>query len=149
MKEATLLSGIEASDATLFEHDGRWWMFATVRDGGAFSDALHIWSAPELRGPWQPHRAQSGAGGHCERTSRPGASCGAMARLIRPFQDCREGYGAALGLAESPGSTTRASSSGSRPCCGPGPLWPGRRLHTLNRAGRLECIDGSATARRF
>jgi hypothetical protein len=31
----------------------------------------------------------------------------------------------------------------------PGPLWPGRRLHTLNRAGRLECIDGSASARRF
>jgi len=31
----------------------------------------------------------------------------------------------------------------------PGPLWPGRRLHTLNRAGVLECIDGSATARRF
>ena len=31
----------------------------------------------------------------------------------------------------------------------PGPEWPGRRLHTLNRAGRLECIDGSATARRF
>jgi hypothetical protein len=31
----------------------------------------------------------------------------------------------------------------------PGPRWPGRRLHTLNRAGRLECIDGSATAWRF
>jgi hypothetical protein len=24
------------------------------------------------------------------------------------------------------------------------PSWPGRRLHTLNRAGRLECIDGAA-----
>ena len=22
--------------------------------------------------------------------------------------------------------------------------WPGRRLHTLNRASRLECIDGAA-----
>jgi len=28
-KIRTLLSGIEASDATLFEHGGRWWMFAT------------------------------------------------------------------------------------------------------------------------
>ncbi|RZI39768.1 hypothetical protein EGT07_27215, partial [Herbaspirillum sp. HC18] len=25
----------------------------------------------------------------------------------------------------------------------PGPLWPGRKLHTLNRCGRLEVIDGS------
>jgi hypothetical protein len=31
VKEATLLTGVEASDATLLEHDGRWWMFATVR----------------------------------------------------------------------------------------------------------------------
>src|SRR4029077_4798001 len=56
VKEATLLAGIEASDATLLQHDGRWWMFATVRAGGAFSDALHIWSAPDLLGPWRAHR---------------------------------------------------------------------------------------------
>ncbi len=30
VKDATLLSGIVASDATLFEHAGRWWMLATV-----------------------------------------------------------------------------------------------------------------------
>ncbi len=29
-KEETLLAGIVASDATFFEHAGRWWMFATV-----------------------------------------------------------------------------------------------------------------------
>jgi len=41
VKEATLVPGVVASDATLFEHDGRWWMFATVQDeGGSYSDAL-------------------------------------------------------------------------------------------------------------
>ena len=69
VKEATLLSGIVASDATLFQRDGRWWMLATVRDeGGAHSDALHIWSAPKLLGPWQPHRPQSRAGRHRDCT---------------------------------------------------------------------------------
>ena len=40
-REATLVDDVVASDATLFERGGAWWMFATVRDGGgAFSDAL-------------------------------------------------------------------------------------------------------------
>ena len=136
-KEATLLSGIEASDATLFEHDGRWWMFATVRDGGAYSDALHVWSAPDFRGPWQPHRrnpvlvdiASARPAGRVVR--RNGA-------LIRPFQDCRDGYGAALGLARITRLDEDGSHSRSRRCFA-GPLWPGRRLHTLNRAGVLRC----------
>ena len=147
-KEATLLSGIQASDATLFEHGGRWWMMATVRDEGAFSDALHIWSAPHFRGPWQPHRrnpvlidiASARPAGRV--VSRGGA-------LIRPFQDCGAGYGTALGLARITRLDDDAFEQRVETILHPGPLWPGRRLHTLNRAGRLECIDGSATARRF
>ena len=147
-KEATLLSSIEASDATLFEHDGRWWMLACVRDGGAYSDALHVWSAPDFRGPWRPHRrnpvlvdiASARPAGRV--VSRDGA-------LIRPFQDCRDGYGAALGLARITRLDDDAFEQQVETILHPGPLWPGRRLHTLNRAGRLECIDGSATARRF
>ena len=147
-KEATLLSGVELSDATLFEHDGRWWMLACVRDGGAYSDALHVWSAPDFRGPWLPHRrnpvlidiASARPAGRV--VSRDGA-------LIRPFQDCRAGYGAALGLARITRLDDDAFEQQVETILRPGPLWPGRRLHTLNRAGRLECIDGSATARRF
>lgn len=148
VKEATLLTGIAASDATLLEHDGRWWMFATVRAGGSFSDALHIWSASELLGPWQPHRGNPVLVDIA--TARPGGRIVRRGvRLIRPFQDCTDGYGAALGLAE----ITRLDDAGFAQkvevVLRPGPEWPGRRLHTLNRAGRLECIDGSATARRF
>jgi hypothetical protein len=149
VKEVTLVSGVQASDATLFQHSGRWWMLATVRDaGGAFSDALHGWSAPDIRGPWRPHERNPllidiGTARPAGRVVRRGN------KLIRPFQDCRDGYGAALGLAE----ITRLDDDGFAQrvevILRPGPRWPGRRLHTLNRAGRLECIDGSATARRF
>jgi hypothetical protein len=148
VKEATLLSGIEASDATLLEHDGRWWMFATVRDGGAFSDALHIWSAPDLFGPWRAHRGNPVLVDIA--TARPGGRLVRRnGRLIRPFQDCTEGYGAALGLAEITRLDDEGFAQQVETVLRPGPEWPGRRLHTLNRAGRLECIDGSATARRF
>jgi hypothetical protein len=149
VKQATLVSGVVASDATLFEHDGRWWMFATVQDGGgSYSDALYLWSAPDLLGPWTPHRhnpvivdlATARPGGRVVRRGN---------KLIRPFQDCRRGYGTALGLAE----ITRLDDDGFEQrvetILQPGPLWPGRRLHTLNRAGRLECIDGSGWSRKF
>ena len=148
VKEATLLTGIAASDATLLEHDGRWWMFATVRGGGAFSDALHIWSATDLAGPWQPHRKNPVLVDIA--TARPGGRIVRRnGRLIRPFQDCRDGYGAALGLAAITQLDDEGFVQRVETVLRPGPQWRGRRLHTLNRAGRLECIDGSASARRF
>ena len=148
VKEATLLAGIEASDATLLQHDGRWWMFATVRAGGAFSDALHIWSAPDLLGPWRAHRGNPVLVDIA--TARPGGRVvWRNGKLIRPFQDCTDGYGAALGLAEIARLDDAGFAQRVETVLRPGPQWPGRRLHTLNRAGRLECIDGSATARRF
>ena len=149
VRQATLLSGVVASDATLFEHDGRWWMFATVPDeGGSYSDALYLWSAPDLLGPWTPHRHNPVLVDLA--TARPaGRVVRRGGRLIRPFQDCRNGYGAALGLAQ----ITRLDDDGFEQrveaILQPGPLWPGRRLHTLNRAGRLECIDGSGWSRKF
>ncbi len=149
VKEATLLSGFDASDATLFEHDGRWWMLATVRDGGgAYSDALYAWSAHDLFGPWQPHRRNPVLVdiGHARPAGRVVRRNG---KLIRPFQDCRKGYGVALGLAEITRLDDDVFAQRVEAVLHTGPLWPGRRLHTLNRAGRLECIDGSARSRRF
>jgi len=149
VKEATLVSDVVASDATLLELNGVWWMFATVQDGaGAFSDALHIWSAPTLLGPWLPHKRNPVVIDIA--SARPaGRIVSRNGKLIRPVQDCRQGYGAALGLAE----ITRLDAEGYEQrldtILRPGALWPGRRLHTLNRAGALECIDGSAWARRF
>ncbi|MEA2880308.1 MAG: hypothetical protein QOF14_5504 [Hyphomicrobiales bacterium] len=148
VKEATLISGLAASDATLLDHDGRWWMFATVRAGGAFSDALHIWSAADLHGPWRPHQGNPVLVDIA--TARPGGRIVRRnGRLIRPFQDCTDGYGAALGLAEITRLDDQGFAQRVETVLRPGPEWPGRRLHTLNRAGRLECIDGSASARRF
>jgi hypothetical protein len=148
VREAVLLDGVEASDATVFRHGDRWWMTATVRDGGSFSDALHLWHADALIGPWLPH------GGNPVlldiSSARPaGRVVADGGRLLRPVQDGRKGYGAALAVAE----VTRLDDQGFEQRVvgrtGPGPWWPGRRVHTLNRAGRLECIDGSAMSPRF
>ncbi len=149
VRHATLVDGLVASDATLIEYDGVWWMFATVQDGGGFSDALHLWSAPDFRGPWTPHPANPVLIDIA--AARP---AGAMIRrdgaLYRPVQDCRLGYGKALGLArvlrlDGGGFEQKVEvileAGGSR--------WPGRRIHTLNSCTSFEFIDGSGEARRY
>lgn len=146
--EEVLLEGMEVSDATPFRHRGRWWLSATVRDGGSFSDALHLWSADRLQGPWSPHARNPvlvdiGSARPAGRVVRRGG------RLVRPVQDGRKGYGAALALAE----ITRLDDVGFEQRVvarlGPGDGWPGTRLHTLNRAGWLEVVDGSAYSPRL
>lgn len=147
VREATLIEGVVASDATLIEHDGHWWLFATVRDGGgAFSDALCLWSAPDFRGPWTAHPRNPVLIDIA--SARPaGRMIFRDGSLLRPVQDCRSGYGRALGIAR----VTRLDEGGFQQevetIIRPGQLWSGRRLHTLNSAGGFEFIDGSAFAR--
>jgi hypothetical protein len=64
-------------------------------------------------------------------------------RLWRPVQDCSHGYGAALGLAEVIELSPSNFNQVTRRIVSPTAAWPGRKLHTLNRHGRLEVIDGS------
>jgi hypothetical protein len=143
-KVATLLSGIEMSDATLVRHNGRLWMFAATRDGqGSYSDTLSLFSAPKLTGPWTPHpanpvlvdqRAARPAGGFFVRDDR----------LWRPVQDCERGYGTGIGLAEVVRLNEAAFEQRVHTVLRTPAGWTGRRLHTLTRYGQLECIDGSA-----
>lgn len=146
--EAVLVEGVQASDATVFRHHDRWWMTATVRTGGSHSDALHLWSAPSLVGPWRPHDRNpvlidiSAARPAGYVVSRGG-------RLIRPSQDGRSGYGAALTLAEITQLDDAGFAQRVLARVTPDAPWTGNRLHTLNRSGWLECIDGSALSPRF
>jgi hypothetical protein len=146
--EAVLLEG-EISDATLLERDGWLWLFATLRDGyGSTSDTLVVYRAPALKGPWLPHRKNPIL--IDRRRARPGGAfiaCG-DGRILLPIQDGTLGYGGGLGLSELVAldeETVRLSE--------PGPIltdgdWPFPRIHTLNRCGALEVIDGIAAVRR-
>jgi hypothetical protein len=142
--EATLLSGIEASDATIVHHDGLFWMFAATHDGrGSWSDMLSIHWAHELRGPWRPHEANPVLVD--QAAARPaGAMVARGGRLWRPVQDCTYGYGTGIGLAEVTVLDKERFAQRVDAVLRAPPGWPGRRFHTLNRAGSVECIDGAA-----
>ncbi|WP_051677689.1 hypothetical protein [Bradyrhizobium sp. URHD0069] len=142
-RHCTLLSGLELADATITRHNGMNYLFGAWRDGtGGYSDALAIFYADHLFGPWMPHASNPVL---LDRTTaRPAGSFVTMeGKLWRPVQDSADGYGCALGLAEIVELTPKTFKQIVRHYIRPGPLWPGRRLHTLNRCGNLEVIDGA------
>ncbi|MCG7391570.1 hypothetical protein MHY87_01435 [Microvirga sp. ACRRW] len=93
-KVATLVEGFSAVDSTVFQHNGRWWLFCTSQDAGSNS-TLFAWHANELTGPWQPHDANP-----LKIDIRSGRPAGTPfmyeGELYRPAQDCSTGYGAAV-----------------------------------------------------
>ena len=141
-RAATLLDKIEAADATIFAHHGRYYMTSVVRDGvGGYSDTLAIHHAPALFGPWEDHALRPTLVD--SRYARP---AGALKRhgetLLRPVQDCSEGYGKRLVIMRVDDLSPESFRQTPLATVNPGGVWPGKRLHTLNRCGRLECIDG-------
>jgi hypothetical protein len=148
-RHSALLSGFELSDATITRHNGMNYLFGAWRDGaGGYSDTLAIFYAKDLLGPWLPHASNPII---VDRTSaRPAGNFVTIdGKLWRPVQNCTDGYGAALGLAEIVELTPTTFRQTIRHSIRPGPLWPGRKLHTLNRCGRLEVIDGTRIQPKF
>lgn len=97
-REARLLDGVIAYDATLLHNEAGWWMFAaTQQRRGTGWDSLSIFHAPDLRGPWR--RRQDNPVLLDARAARPaGAIMFGSGAPVRPVQDCEAYYGAAIGL---------------------------------------------------
>jgi hypothetical protein len=95
---ATLLRDVSATDATLAEVDGRWWMFVNLAVPGASkNDELHLYYADSPLGPWHPHRRNPVKSD--VRSARPaGRLLRLNGQLGRPAQDCSERYGYAIAL---------------------------------------------------
>lgn len=141
VEHSVIIPGRELFDATLLEHGGRLWLFATERDGyGSSSDMLVIYHAASLEGPWTPHpgnpvridRAAARPGGQFTRVGE---------RIVLPLQDGTDGYGGGLGLADLVELDERTVHL-TRPV----PILssakaPYPKIHTLNSSEHLEVID--------
>lgn len=138
---AVLVDGISASDATLVRHGGRYWLFAaTAQPHGSSWDALSLFHAERLCGPWTAHPANPVL--IDASAARP---AGAMAmregRLLRVAQDCRGGYGAGLAFARVDRLDPEGYAQSVLGRLGPAPGWRAQGVHSLNRAGGFEAID--------
>jgi len=139
--DRVLVDGIVAGDATIIAHEGTWWLFATQSgDGGSSWDALALFQAPDLFGPWTPH-----AGNPVLIDAGAARPAGAMwhegGTLMRVAQDCRGAYGAGLAICRVDRLDARGYAQTVVARLGPPPVPGAERVHTLNRAGALEVID--------
>jgi len=148
VRHSVLIPGREMFDATILEHGGRLWLFASERDGyGSSSDMLVIYHAATLEGPWLPHVCNPV---RIDRTAaRPGGRFARVGnRTVLPLQDGTESYGSGLGLAELVRLDEKIVQLTQ-----PVPLLtsadlPRPKVHTLNRSGDLEVIDRISPAPR-
>ncbi|PLW75879.1 glucosamine inositolphosphorylceramide transferase family protein [Cohaesibacter celericrescens] len=138
-----IMSDIDAADVTITQHDDKWWIFCVIRDGaGGYSDCLSIFYADDLLGPWSPHAQNPVL--IDTATARPAGNFVKQdGKLFRPVQDCTEFYGGGLNLVEVTKLTPERYEQKLLTKLGPNSHWPGCKLHTLNRVGRLETIDGA------
>ncbi len=133
-----LVKDKDLSDATVCHLEGHWWMFATERTRhGSSWDALAIFRAEHLSGPWHPHPANPVLVDAGE--ARPaGAVHVREGRILRPAQDCRKGYGSGLTICRvdriDEACYLQKVTKNVHPRAKKG-------IHTLNAAGGLEVVD--------
>jgi hypothetical protein len=76
-------------DPTIFQHQGRWWIFAC----SGRNEHLNVFYADELTGPWHAHAGNPVISGDRTRARCGGRVREVNGRLIRFAQDCLDRYG--------------------------------------------------------
>lgn len=143
------LNGVAASDPTLLEWEGRFWLFVAVTGLGMSPwDELHLFSAGDLAGPWKEH-PRNPIVADVRRARPAGRIFQSGETLIRPGQDCSTAYGRRIVLNAI--ITLTDADYEERPISSIEPTgFPGIvRTHTYSFDGTLEALDGYQRRLRF
>jgi hypothetical protein len=138
-----LIEEIEAVDATLFEYNGRWWLFANVKEteGASDCDELFLFHADNpLSDSWTAH-PQNPIVSDARRARPAGSLFLHQGAVYRPSQDCSDGYG--HGLVLNRVTVLTETDYREEEMLRLGPNWDKRvrGLHTLAHQERLTVID--------
>lgn len=130
----TLMTGLPYSDATLFRHDDRWWLFTET--SAMKHDTLRLYFADDLLGAWTEHPASPIVQGNA-RTARPaGPIVPFQGRLIRFAQDCAPRYGMGVAAFEidelTPTRYAERLAPGNPIMSGSGTGWNATRMHHVD-----------------
>lgn len=145
-----LMEDIIAYDTTIWHHNGKYWLFATVCDDREASswDELSLYSSDTLLSTdWQPHpcnpivsdvRCARSAGRIFERDGK----------WYRPAQDCSRRYGGAIALRQIVTIDEQSYKEVTADRIEATPDDGIIGTHTLSHAGRLTCLDGIVRRRK-
>lgn len=132
---STLLEGETYSDASLFKHDGLWWMLVESSSGPSF-DTLRLFLSSHLEGPWSEHPCSPIVKGDAKAARPAGPPVWLDGMLIRLAQDCREVYGRAVFGFEvvrlSPALYEERGFGDAPLLCGRGSGWNGQGMHHVS-----------------
>lgn len=139
--DVDVLPGARLLDPTIFQHNGRWWMFGTSPDDEAAAKLRLYFGSSEV-GPWTSHPANPVKTD--VRNARPaGTPFVHEGRLYRPAQDCSVTYGGRLVINEVTELTPEHFDE--IPVRTIGPLtdspYP-HGFHTLAACGEFTVVDG-------
>jgi hypothetical protein len=146
--ERVLLNGVACADATLHREGGKWWMFANAaRPGADINDELHLFSADDLLGDWQPHRRNPVKSD--VRSARPAGRLFRNGKgLYRPGQIGAPLYGSGIAInrvtALNQDEYLEEEDRRIVPECA-----AVLGIHTINRAGDLSVTDTFRRRARF
>lgn len=139
--ERNMMHDVYAVDSTLFERDGRLWLFTTVSEFVPCSGDLYVYSASDLTGPWLSHpknpvrRGVFGARG-------AGTVFAVHGRLFRPGQDCSIRYGYATRVYEITALSLTEYKEHEIAVIEPNKHSGNIATHTLNYSSKLAALDG-------
>jgi hypothetical protein len=142
--EKNIMDDIAATDTTLFFHEEKWWLFATVDRtngiSGCSTELFLFYSEDPLSGKWTSHPLNPVV------SDESNARCAGKlfvedGRIYRPSQDCSVRYGRGFNInLVTKLSTSEYNETTVREIK---PDWNGqlRGTHTLNYHGGLTVID--------
>jgi hypothetical protein len=142
VKVAALLENIAIVDATLFRHEGIWWLAGSEAAAKGATCELSLWYASVLTGPWRAHRGNPVK--IDVRSARPaGTPFHENGVLYRPAQDCSRTYGGRVIINRVVTLTPTEFAEVEAATVAPDPhgRYPAG-LHTLSQVGEITLIDG-------
>ena len=127
-------------DPTVFQHEGRWWLFGTVPP--LSNVTLHAWYSDRLEGPWTPHALNPVK--QDVRSARPGGTpFRHNGELYRPAQDSEVTYGHRIAINRILELSPTAFREETVKHIGPlkGTAY-NQGMHTLSAVGEFTLVDG-------
>lgn len=149
--EKTLMRGVEAYDATLLEHAGRWWMFVSMRQHPSCSpnEALYLfYSDNPLSTDWQPH-PQNPVVAQASLARPAGRIFAKNGQLYRPSQNCAGGYGRGLNINRILQLDTQHYREVTVSRCVPDGAFDLHGVHTLGVGEQVTVADAVHVHHRF
>ena len=148
ISKRTIFSRSGMVDATFFEWNGQFWLFALMNDQTQDTE-LHIFYSQSLWGPWRAHE-QNPVKLDVSSARPAGSPFVHEGALYRPSQDCGPNYGSAITINRvdllTKAEFVEHSVSRMTPIAHSKYSYG---LHTLSSAGNYTMIDASRKVSRF